>query len=189
VLGMEKKRCDWGTTDALYLAYHDEEWGVPLYDDKKLFEFLILEGMQAGLSWITVLKKRDAFRDAFSDFDAEKIIQFSESDIQALLSNKNIIRNKRKIEAVISNAKAFLALKEKMRFSDFLWQFVEGVPKDNHRKTMQEIPANTKASDDMAKALKQQGFKFVGSTICYAFMQATGMVNDHLVSCYRHDLI
>ncbi len=186
---MDKKSCDWGTSDPLYLAYHNEEWGVPLYDDKKLFEFLILEGMQAGLSWITILKKREAFREAFADFDAEKIIQFSASDVQVLLENKSIIRNKRKIEAVITNAKAFLALKEDTCFSDFLWQFVNGMPEDNHRKTMQDIPANTTTSDAMAKALKQKGFKFVGLTICYAFMQATGMVNDHLVSCYRHDVI
>ena len=186
---MDKKRCDWGTSDALYIAYHDEEWGVPLYDDNKLFEFLILEGMQAGLSWITILKKREAMRAAFLNFDAEKIVCFSESDINTLLQNKNIIRNKRKIEAVITNAKIFLDLKQQGSFSDFLWQFVGGKPEDNHRETMQDIPANTKVSDDMAKALKQKGFKFVGTTICYAFMQATGMVNDHLVSCYRHEMV
>ncbi|MDF1647062.1 MAG: DNA-3-methyladenine glycosylase I [Legionellaceae bacterium] len=183
---MDRKRCDWGTTDLLYLAYHDEEWGVPLYDDKRLFEFLILEGMQAGLSWITVLKKREAFRTAFLDFDAEKIVQFREQDIQQLLQNKQIIRNQRKIEAVASNAKVFLDLQQQGSFSDFLWQFVDGKPQHNRWKIMQEIPANTTVSDTMAKALKQKGFKFVGTTICYAFMQATGMVNDHLVSCYRH---
>jgi DNA-3-methyladenine glycosylase I len=186
---MDKTRCDWSTDDALYLRYHDEEWGVPLYDDDQLFEFLILEGMQAGLSWITVLKKREAFRVAFSDFDAEKIVQFTAEDIQNLLQNKAIIRNKLKIEAVISNAKAFLALKNKGSFSDFLWQFVDGVPKQNNWERMQDIPANTLISDTMTKALKQQQFKFVGTTICYAFMQATGMVNDHIVSCYRHDMV
>ncbi|MCH9756930.1 MAG: DNA-3-methyladenine glycosylase I [Gammaproteobacteria bacterium] len=186
---MDKQRCDWSTSDALNIAYHDEEWGVPLYDDDKLFEFLMLEGMQAGLSWITILKKREAFREAFSNFDAEKIARFSESDVQRLLQNKGIIRNKRKIEAVITNAKIFLGLKKQGSFADFLWQFVDGVPKQNHRKTMQEIPANTEVSDSMAKALKQKGFKFVGTTICYAFMQATGMVNDHVVSCYRHDAL
>ena len=186
---MHKTRCDWSTDDALYLKYHDEEWGVPLYDDNKLFEFLILEGMQAGLSWITVLKKREAFRTAFADFDAERIVQFTAADIQNLLQNKAIIRNKLKIEAVVSNAKAFLALKNKGSLSDFLWQFVDGVPKQNNWERMQDIPANTLISDSMTKALKQQQFKFVGTTICYALMQATGMVNDHIVSCYRHDMV
>ncbi len=186
---MHKTRCDWLTDDALYLAYHDEEWGVPLYDDQKLFEFLMLEGMQAGLSWITVLKKREAFRAAFADFNPEKIVQYSSADIQDLLQNKNIIRNKLKIEAIINNAKAFLALKQKTSFSDFLWQFVEGEPKQNHWESMQQIPANTAISDKMAKVLKQNNFKFVGTTICYAFMQATGMVNDHLVSCYRYQAV
>ncbi|MDF1678428.1 MAG: DNA-3-methyladenine glycosylase I [Legionellaceae bacterium] len=183
---MDKVRCDWGTKDALYLVYHDEEWGVPLYDDKQLFEFLMLEGMQAGLSWITILKKREAFREAFFDFDAEKIVQLTTADIDALMTNTRIIRNRRKIEAMVTNARCFLDLKAHGRFSDFLWQFVDGVPEQPNRHSMQEIPASTTVSDMMAKALKQKGFKFVGTTICYAFMQATGMVNDHLVSCYRH---
>ncbi len=183
---MEKKRCDWVTADPLYLEYHDTEWGVPIYDDKELFEFLILEGMQAGLSWITILKKREAFREAFLNFDAEKIAQLSESDVERLLQNAGIIRNRRKIESVIGNAQAFLQLKEEGRFSDFLWQFVRGTPKQNQWQTMQEVPASTNESDAMAKALKAHGFKFVGTTICYAFMQATGMVNDHLVSCCRY---
>ena len=186
---MHKTRCDWGTQDPLYLAYHDKEWGVPLYDDHKLFEFLILEGMQAGLSWITVLKKREAFQKAFLDFNAKKIIQFTASDIERLMQNKAIIRNRRKIEAVITNANAFLDVKRQISFSDFLWQFVGGVPLQNHRNTMHDIPAHTEISDAMAKALKQKGFKFVGTTICYAFMQATGMVNDHLTSCYRYQVL
>jgi DNA-3-methyladenine glycosylase I len=186
---MNKTRCAWPTQDALYLEYHDEEWGVPLYDDQKLFEFLILEGMQAGLSWITILKKREAFRTAFADFDAEKIVKFSADDIQNLLENKAIVRNKLKINAVIHNAQIFLDLKKQMRFSDFLWAFVGGEPIQNHWETMTDIPASTPVSDKMAKALKQKNFKFVGTTICYAFMQATGMVNDHVTSCYRYKML
>jgi DNA-3-methyladenine glycosylase I len=186
---MNKIRCDWCTTHPLYLDYHDNEWGVPLYDEMRLFEFLMLEGMQAGLSWLTVLKKREAFRTAFAGFNPEKIAGFSASTIQDLLQNKGIIRNKRKIDAMVTNAQAFLDLQAHTSFSDFLWQFVDGAPKQNHWQTKQDVPANTHVSDKMAKTLKQHKFKFVGTTICYAFMQATGMVNDHLVDCYRHAMI
>lgn len=186
---MNQTRCDWSMTDHLMRAYHDTEWGVPLYDDQRLFEFLILEGMQAGLSWATILKKRDAFRLAFAGFDAEKIAQFSEADIARLLENKAIIRHKLKLAAVVHNAKAFLKLKEQMTFSDFVWQFVGGVPKINYWEKKEQIPAYTVESEAMEKALKQAGFKFVGRTICYAFMQATGMVNDHMVSCYRYQML
>jgi len=186
---MNKKRCDWCGDDPLYLAYHDKEWGVPIYDDQRLFEFLILEGMQAGLSWLTILKKREAFRTAFSNFDAEKIAKFSSSTVQRLLQNEKIIRNKRKIEAVIGNAQAFLELKDHEMFRDFLWKFVDDVPRQNHWETIQEVPVNTAESDMMTKELKQKKFKFVGTTSCYAFMQAVGMVNDHLVDCYRHKII
>jgi len=181
-----KKRCAWCGDDLLYVAYHDTEWGVPIYDDQRLFEFLILEGMQAGLSWITILRKREAYRDAFADFNAEKIAAFSSKQIQSLMKNKNIIRNRLKIEAIINNANAFTELKEQESFSDFLWQFVDGEPHRNQWKTSREVPASTPTSDAMANALKQKHFKFVGPTICYAFMQAVGMVNDHLVDCFRH---
>lgn len=186
---MDKKRCHWCTQDPIYIRYHDTEWGVPIYDDRLLFEFLILEGMQAGLSWITILKKREAFRTAFANFNPEKIAAFSPSTVQCLLQNESIIRNKRKIEAVITNAQAFLTLNRQEKFSDFLWQFVDGVPRQNHWQTDQLVPVNTPESDRMAKALKQKNFKFVGTTICYAFMQAVGMVNDHLVDCFRHQLV
>ncbi len=182
-------RCDWPTTDPLYLAYHDEEWGVPLYDSQKLFELLILEGMQAGLSWITVLKKREALRQAFLNFQPEKLVQLDALAIQHLLENKAIIRNKLKIHAVIQNAEAYLALETSGGFADFLWGFVDGAPIQNHWKRLSNIPAHTEISEQMAKALKQKQFKFVGSTICYAFMQAAGMVNDHLVHCYRHEMV
>jgi DNA-3-methyladenine glycosylase I len=186
---MNKIRCDWCTTHPLYLDYHDNEWGVPLYDEMRLFEFLMLEGMQAGLSWLTVLKKREAFRIAFAGFNPEEIARFSSSTIQDLLQNKSIIRNRRKIEAMVTNAQAFLDLQEHTSLTDFLWAFVDGKPQQNHWQTKQEVPANTQVSDKMAKALKQHKFKFVGTTMCYAFMQATGMVNDHLVDCYRYTMI
>jgi len=186
---MNKQRCDWPGRDPLYLDYHDNEWGVPVLDDQKLFEFLILEGMQAGLSWITILKKREAFREAFANFDAEKIVKFSQKTREALLQNTGIIRNQQKINAVISNAEAFLELREKQSLKEFLWQFVDGAPRQNHWKTMQEIPAYTAESENMAKELKRKNFKFVGKTTCYALMQASGMVNDHLVDCYRHSSI
>lgn len=180
-------RCSWVTTDPLYLAYHDTEWGVPEYDDRKLFELLILEGAQAGLSWLTILKKRDNYREAFAQFDASVIAGFGDRQVAQLLSNPGIVRNRLKIMATLQNARSFLALqKESGSFAEFLWAFVKGKPQRNAWKTLREIPARTPASDAMSKALAQKGFKFVGSTICYAFMQATGMVNDHVVDCFRY---
>ena len=179
-------RCPW-PTDALYIRYHDEEWGVPVHDDRRLFEFLILEGAQAGLSWHTVLKKRENYRAAFDHFDAEKIARYGEKEIAQLLNNSGIIRNRLKITAAVHNAKAFLNVREEFgSFDQYLWRFVNGAPIVNHRKRMQDVPARTASSDAMSKDLIQRGFKFVGSTICYAYMQATGMVNDHLVTCFRH---
>lgn len=180
-------RCGWVTNDPLYLSYHDTEWGVPEYDDRKLFELLILEGAQAGLSWLTVLKKRENYRKAFAKFDAKKIITFTDSDVATLLTNEGIIRNRLKVAATIQNAHAFLALrKEQGSFAQYLWQFVGGAPKINAWKTLKEVPAKTTESDAMSKDLTKRGFKFVGSTICYAYMQATGMVNDHMVECFRY---
>lgn len=186
-MSIRKSRCDWCTDNPLYISYHDTEWGVPVYDDRVLFEFLNLEGMQAGLSWFTILQKREAFREAFCDFDPEKIAHFTEAKIQRLLQNEKIIRNRKKIEAIIANAKAYLDLIEQESLSDFLWQFVDGKPRKNHWKTIKEVPVNTSESDKMAKMLKQKNFKFVGTTTCYAFMQAVGMVNDHLVTCFRYN--
>lgn len=184
---MKKKRCVWCKDDPIYMAYHDDEWGVPIYDDQLLFEFLILEGMQAGLSWITVLKKRDAFRSAFLNFDANKIAKFDVRKVNLLMNDAGIIRNKLKINAVIQNAKAYLQVKKEWKsFSDYLWHFVEDEPIQNHRKNFKQVPAKTDISDKMSKDLKKRGFKFVGSTICYAFMQAVGMVNDHTIDCYRY---
>jgi DNA-3-methyladenine glycosylase I len=170
----------------LYEAYHDQEWGQPLFDNIKLFEFLILEGAQAGLSWITVLKKREAYREAFMQFNPEKIARFDSKKIEELIQNPGIIRNRLKIESAITNAQAYLKLTEQQSFSDFLWGFVEGKPISNSWETMSEVPSRTELSDQLSKELKKRGFKFVGSTICYAFMQAVGMVNDHLQSCYKH---
>src|SRR3984957_13094141 len=182
----EHTRCPWATTD-LYLAYHDHEWGVPVHDDRLLFEFLILEGAQAGLSWETILKKRDNYREAFDQFDAGAIAKYGQKKRQALLSNPGIVRNKLKIEAAILNAKAFLTVQEEFgTFDHYIWQFVGGEPKQNARNTMKEVPAKTAESDAMSKDLKKRGFKFVGSTVCYAFMQAVGMVNDHVVECFRY---
>jgi len=181
-------RCGWVTSDPLYVSYHDTEWGVPEYDDRKLFELLILEGAQAGLSWLTVLKKRENYRKAFAKFDAKKITSFTDSDIAQLLTNEGIIRNRLKIAATLQNAHAFLAVqKTHGGFAEYLWQFVGGTPKVNRWNTLKEIPAKTMESDAMSKDLTKRGFKFVGSTICYAFMQATGMVNDHLVDCFRYE--
>lgn len=177
------RRCGWCEVDALYVDYHDNEWGVPVYDDNKLFEFLILEGMQAGLSWITILKKREAFREAFAEFNPEKMARFSEKKIEALMQNKGIVRNQLKIRAAVTNAQAFLRLQSQGSFSTFLWGFVNGEPIVNHWRKMDEVPVSTPQSDMMSKSLKKQGFKFVGATICYAFMQAVGMVNDHLAWC------
>ena len=180
-------RCPWCGTDPLYTAYHDKEWGTPLYDNRQLFEFLILEGAQAGLSWITVLRKRENYRKAFDNFDPVKIAKYSEAKKAKLMLNEGIIRNRLKIESAVKNAQAYLAMqKEGEDFSQFLWGFVGGKPKINRWKSMSQMPASTPESDAMCKALKKKGFNFVGSTICYAFMQATGMVNDHLITCYRH---
>ncbi|MFT4676730.1 MAG: DNA-3-methyladenine glycosylase I [Patiriisocius sp.] len=183
-----QQRCDWCRGDELYEAYHDEEWGVPLHDDRKLFEFLILEGAQAGLSWITVLRKRENYRYAFWDFDPEKMASFGKLEKNKLLNNEGIIRNRLKIDSAINNAQRFLEIQSKGTFDDYLWQFVDGAPIQNDFNNISEVPATTKASDVMAKTLKKAGFNFVGSTICYAFMQATGMVNDHPLSCPRYSV-
>jgi DNA-3-methyladenine glycosylase I len=180
-------RCAWPGTNPLMIAYHDTEWGVPVHNDRKLFEFMVLDAFQAGLSWAIVLKKREAFRAALHGFDAEQIARYSARDVKGLLGNEAIIRNKLKIEATISNAKALLALQEAEGSLDaYLWRFVGGAPRQNRWKTTKRVPARTRESDAMSEALKGRGFKFVGSTICYAFMQAAGMVNDHIVPCYRH---
>jgi DNA-3-methyladenine glycosylase I len=176
-------RCDWCIGDPLYESYHDEEWGVPLHDDQKLFEFLILEGAQAGLSWITVLRKRENYREAFYGFDPEKMARFDKRAKAKLLNNEGIFRNRLKIDSAINNAQVFLEIASKTTFNEYLWQFVDGEPVQNHYRTLMEVPATTKESDLMAKTLKKRGFNFVGSTICYALMQATGMVNDHLDGC------
>lgn len=183
----EKSRCGWCTQNALYIDYHDNEWGQPVYDDKILFEFLILEGAQAGLNWLTILKKREGYRKAFVDFDVEKIARFSEKKIEKLLENPEIIRNRLKVNATVINAKAYLeVLKEFDSFSDYIWSFVYGKPIVNRWKSLKEVPASTPLSDKMSKDLKKRGFKFVGSTICYAYMQAVGMVNDHVQGCFRY---
>jgi DNA-3-methyladenine glycosylase I len=179
-------RCPWPTTP-LYLAYHDREWGVPVRDDRELFQHLILDGAQAGLSWLTILNKRERYRAAFDQFDPEKIARYDGRKVAALLANPGIVRNRLKIAAAITNARAFLAVQESgAGFSDLLWQFVGGRAIQNSWRTMAEVPARTPESDAMSRELAARGFKFVGSTICYAFMQAVGMVNDHLVSCFRH---
>jgi DNA-3-methyladenine glycosylase I len=181
------KRCGWLTDDPLYIAYHDNEWGVPVHDDNKLFEMLILEGAQAGLSWLTVLKRRETYRKAYEGFDPAKIARWDRKKIESLLKDSGIIRNRLKVEAARSNALAFLqVVKEFGSFKTFNWSFVGGKPIQNSWKTLKEIPANTPESDIMSKELKKRGFKFVGSTICYAFMQAVGMVNDHTVDCFRY---
>jgi len=179
-------RCPWATTEPA-IAYHDEEWGVPLHDDRKLFEFLILEGAQAGLSWITILKKRQNYRKAFDGFRAERIARYDADDVKRLLGDAGIVRNRLKIAATITNAKEFLAVRKEVgSFDAYLWSFVGGKPKQNRWRRMSDVPARTPESDAMSRDLLKRGFKFVGSTICYALMQATGMVNDHLVTCPRH---
>jgi len=184
---MTKLRCGWCGTDPLYVAYHDTEWGVPEHDDRLLFEFLILEGAQAGLSWITILRKREAYRRAFAGFDAEKVARFGPRQVARLLADAGIVRNRLKIEAAINNAQRFLAVQEEFgSFDEYVWRFVDGRPIVNRWKTLKQVPASTPASDALSKDLKARGFKFVGSTICYAHMQATGMVNDHLAGCFRH---
>lgn len=183
-----KKRCEWVPLDnPLYVKYHDEEWGVPIHDDRRLFEFLILEGMQAGLSWLTILRKRENFRTAFDHFDPRKIARYNEKKIEELMQNSGIIRNRLKITAAVQNAKAFLDVQAEFgSFDTFIWQFMEGKPVINQWKTLKELPAKTPLSDTISKELKKRGFKFVGSTIIYAHMQATGMVNDHTVDCFRY---
>jgi DNA-3-methyladenine glycosylase I len=180
-------RCGWEISDPLYIQYHDTEWGVPVYDDKKLFEFLILEGFQAGLSWITILRKRESFRKAFANFDPEGVAKFGEMEINGLMLNNGIIRNRQKIEAAITNARAFLHIQEQFgSFSTYMWQFVDGKPIINTWHDLAEIPAQTELSEKLSRDLKQRGFRFVGPTIVYAHMQAVGMVNDHLVHCFRY---
>jgi DNA-3-methyladenine glycosylase I len=183
---VEITRCPWAKGE-LNVRYHDAEWGVPVHDDRVLFEFLILEGAQAGLSWETILKKRESYREAFDGFDAEKIAAYGANERQRLLANPGIVRNRLKIDAAIQNARAFLAVREELgTFDEYIWGFVDGRPKRNAWKAMADVPARTPESDAMSKDLKRRGFKFVGSTICYAFMQAVGMVNDHLVCCFRY---
>jgi DNA-3-methyladenine glycosylase I len=180
-----KQRCVWAGSDPLYVAYHDEEWGVPLHDDQKLFEFLVLEGMQAGLSWITVLRKRENFRKAFDNFDAKKIARYKEAKIEKLLANEGIIRNRLKIRAAITNAQLFLEVqKEFGSFDKYIWGFVNGRTIDGKRVSMRDIPAQTEEARQMSVDLKKRGFRFVGPTICYAHMQACGMANDHQVDCF-----
>ena len=186
--GVMETRCEWAKGDELYLAYHDTEWGVPVHDDQQLFEFLILEGAQAGLSWATILNKRRGYRQAYGNFDPRKVARYGDRKIEQLRGNAAIVRNKLKIVASIENAKAFLEVQAQFgSFDDYIWRFVDGKPKQNAWRNAGKIPANTKESESMSKDLKKRGFKFVGNTICYAFMQATGMVNDHLVKCYRYD--
>jgi DNA-3-methyladenine glycosylase I len=181
------KRCVWCESEDIYIKYHDKEWGVPLHTDKKLFEFLILEGAQAGLSWITVLKKRKAYREAFDQFDFNKIANYKESKIKSLLNNSGIIRNQLKIRGTVKNANAYIKVREEFgTFNKYIWQFTDGKTKQNSWKSLKEIPAQTKESELMSKDLKKRGFTFVGPTICYAFMQAIGMVNDHVTNCYRY---
>ncbi len=181
------KRCPWCGTDPLYVRYHDAEWGVPVYEDRKLFEFLILESAQAGFSWITVLRKREAYRKAFAEFDPEKVARFVRRKVDALLQNSDIIRNRAKIEAAVHNARKFLQVVDEFgSFSAYQWRFVDGRPLQHRRRVLSDLPATSRESDQFSADLKQRGFKFVGSTIIYAHMQAVGMVNDHLVSCFRH---
>jgi DNA-3-methyladenine glycosylase I len=181
------RRCPWPGDDPLYLAYHDSEWGVPEWDDRALFEKLLLDGFQAGLSWITILRKRENFRQAFQGFLPERIARWGPGHVEKLMGNQGIVRNRAKLEGSIRNARAYLALREvKGSFSSHLWGFVGGEPKVNHRRSIRQLPAETKESRAMSKELRQAGFTFVGPTICYAFMQATGMVDDHLVQCFRH---
>ncbi len=181
------ERCSWCGEHEFYVAYHDMEWGVPLHDDQKLFEFLILEGAQAGLSWLTILKKRDAYRKAYYQFDAEKISRFNSRSIERLMNNAGIVRNRLKIEASIDNARAFLEVQDEFgSFDKFIWQYVNHRPRQNRWRQLKDIPALTNESQQMSKDLQQRGFRFVGPTICYAFMQATGMVNDHVTTCFRY---
>ncbi len=184
---MSITRCPWPSDDPLMIEYHDTEWGVPLHDDKMIFEFLILEGMQAGLSWSTILHKRENFRKAFAGFDVEKVARFDGRKVRSLLNDAGIIRNQLKILAAITNARQFIKVQEEFgAFDNYIWRFVDGKPKINHLRSLNDIRATSEESDAMSKDLKGRGFKFVGSTICYAHMQATGMVNDHLMACFRY---
>jgi DNA-3-methyladenine glycosylase I len=187
---MNKKsliRCKWVNDDPLYIQYHDCEWGVPIHDERLLFEFLILEGMQAGLSWITILKKREAYRQSFDNFNAECIIRYSQAKVQKLMANAGIVRNRLKINSVINNANAYLQVREEWgSFADYIWHFVSGKQIQNRWKDLQLVPTKNSISDELSKDLKKRGFKFVGSTICYAFMQAVGLVNDHTTDCFRY---
>ena len=180
-------RCTWCGTDPLYVAYHDYEWGVPVHDDRLLFEFLVLEGAQAGLSWLTILRKREAYRQAFDGFDPERVARYSQRRVEKLLANPGIVRNRLKVESAVKNAKAFLAVQGEFgSFDTYMWTFVDGKPKQNAWRSLKDLPPRTADSDRMSKDLVRRGFSFVGSTICYAHMQAVGMVNDHTVDCFRH---
>ncbi|MCB0197176.1 MAG: DNA-3-methyladenine glycosylase I [Anaerolineae bacterium] len=185
-----KTRCGWVSDDPLYIAYHDDEWGIPVHDDQRLFEMLILEGAQAGLSWITILRKRENYRLAFDNFAVETVAGYDAAKIEDLLTNPGIVRNRRKVEATVQNAKAFLAIQEAFgSFDAYIWQFVGGQPIQNAWTSLSDIPAKTPESTAMSKDLRKRGFNFVGPTICYAFMQATGMVQDHTVDCFRFDTL
>lgn len=183
-----KNRCEWCLKDKTYMDYHDNIWGVPVFDDIKLFEYLNLEGAQAGLSWYTILCRIESYKNAFSNWDPQKIIQYDDKDIHQLLNNPGIIRNKLKVRAVVGNAKAYLELKEQQKFSDYLWNFVDGKPIVNHWMNINEIPGSTQLSETISKDLRKKGFKFVGPTIVYAFMQAVGMVDDHVMHCWKRNL-
>jgi len=182
----DTKRCTWPGENELYVAYHDAEWGVPIYDDQALFEKLILDGFQAGLSWITILRKRDRFIEVFEGFDPEKIVRFGPEKIEALMQDTGIVRNRLKIEGTVKNSRGYLAIQEELGFSNYLWNFLDGVPLQNNFATFSDIPAQTDLSKRISKDLKSRGFTFVGPTIVYAFMQAVGMVNDHTTDCFRH---
>ena len=181
------KTCEWPADDELMVKYHDKEWGVPLHDDRKLFEFIVLDSAQAGLSWKTILYRREGYRKAFDNFDPKKIAKYTKKDVKRMLNDKGIIRNRLKIESTITNAQKFLEIQKKFgSFDKYIWQFVAHKPIRNKLRSLKEIPANSKESDSMSKDLKKRGFRFVGSTICYAFMQASGMVNDHIAQCFRY---
>ena len=183
----EIRRCNWSVSDPIYIKYHDKEWGVPVHNDRKLFEMIVLDGAQAGLSWLTILKKRNNYRKAFDNFDPKKVAKYDKRKIIQLLKNDGIVRNRLKVESAVTNAKAFLKVKEEFgTFDKYIWQFIGGKTKVNSWKTLKDIPANSKESDAMSKDLKSREFKFVGSTICYAFMQAAGLVNDHTIDCFRY---
>ena len=186
---MNKIRCDWAGSDPIYIKYHDKEWGVPVHNDRKLFEMLILEGAQAGLSWITILKKRENYKKAFDNFEAELVAKYKTPKINKLLNDEGIVRNKLKVNSAVTNAKAFLLIqKEFGSFDKYIWSFVNGKPIKNKWKKLKELPTHTPLSDRISKDLKKRGFKFVGSTICYSFMQAVGIINDHLTNCFRYNL-